>query len=121
MFGFFKKKPSAEDSAKACSALARNATIDVVLEKGDYKAFLITIDTDLNSFAHHSKHSDAKLKFIQTIEERIAHGEYDDPSAGIDMVEEMRKMTGWKANTQILRAVVGISNQQIFSWNPVAG
>ena len=41
MFGLFSKKPSQQDSVSYCTALAKEAKIDVVFENGNYSAFLI--------------------------------------------------------------------------------
>lgn len=119
MFGFFSRKPSKNDSVSLCASLAKNANIDVVLEKGNYSGFLIIIDADGSSLADHFiKYPEAQSAFITAIEERIENRQFEDPSVGIDMVIEMREMTGWKPDMTVVRAVVGRGNKPLFSWNP---
>lgn len=116
MFGIFKK-PSV-DSISVCAALANSANIDVVLENGNYCAFLIRIDADGASIAEHFKHPGARSAFVGAIEKRISNRQFDDPSDGLDMVAEMREMTGWKPNVDVMRAVILRGNKPLFRWEP---
>jgi hypothetical protein len=118
MFGFFRKKPSRNDSISLCALLAENANIDVVFENGNYSGFLIVIDADGASLADHFKYPEAQTAFIVAIEMRIKDRQFEDPSDGIDMVVEMREMTGYKPNMSVVRAVVGRGNKPLFTWNP---
>ena len=118
MFGLFGKKPSKSDSVAFCQDLIRQASIDVVLEEGKYKAFVVQVGTDAESLSTHFKHPEAQSAIISAVEDRIANREYDDPSDGIEMVQEMRQMTGWKPNTNVLRAVLARGGKPLFSWNP---
>ena len=118
MFGLFGKKPSKADSVAFCEALIRSASIDVVLEQGNYKAFVIQVDADGESLAAHFKHPEAQAAIMSAVEDRIASGQFDDPSDGVEMVREMREMTGWKPNTNVLRAVLGRGGKPLFRWNP---
>lgn len=118
MFGFFSKKSSTADSVAFCEALIRTASVDVVLEAGNYKAFVVQLDADAESLGTHFKHPEAQSAIISAVESRIASRQFDDPSDGIEMVREMREMTGWKPNTNVLRAVLGRGGKPLFSWNP---
>lgn len=118
MFGLFDKKSSVKESISFCASLAQRARIDVALEGGNYKVFIVTIDADAASLANHFKFSEARSAFVEDIEERIANRQYDDPCDGIDWLEKTRELTGWKANTNVVRAVIGRAGKPLFSWNP---
>jgi len=118
MFGLFAKKPSKSDSVAFCQELIRQASIDIVLEKGKYKAFIVQVGIDAESLSAHFKHPEAQSAIISAVEDRITNHEYKDPSDGVEMVREMRQMTGWTPNINVLRAVLTREGKPLFSWNP---
>jgi hypothetical protein len=118
MFSFFSKKPSTQDSVTYMSTLAKEAVIDAVLENGNYSGFLISLDIDAGgTYVKYFANQEALEAFIGSIEERINNGNYNDP--GDDgMVKEMREMSGWKKNLNVIRVVLGRGNKSLFQWNP---
>jgi hypothetical protein len=118
MFDWFGKRSSRQNSIRTCTALATDAQIDVVLEAGNYAGFLIRIDTDGGSLAVHFQHPEARSAFVGAVEERIRAGHFNDPGRGIDLVAEGRELTGWKPNTNVLRAVIGAGDRSLFNWDP---
>jgi len=118
MFGFFKRKPTATDSINTCIRLADAANIDAGMEDGNYSGFLIYLDANPSSLAVHFKHQEALSAFIEAVENRISNGRFNDPGAGLDMVAEMRSMTDWKPNLDVVRAVIGQGNKPVFRWGP---
>ncbi|MCK9381944.1 MAG: hypothetical protein M0P95_12900 [Sulfuritalea sp.] len=118
MFEFFTRKFSRNDSVSLCATLAKNASIDAVMESGNYCGFLIVIDADGASLAPHFKYPEARTAFISAVEGRLKNGEYQDPGDGLDMVMEMRELSGWKPNFNVGRAVIGRGNKPLFNWNP---
>lgn len=118
MFGFFSKKPSLADSINACTAFAKKANIDVVMENGNYSGFLIFLDEDVSLLVDHFKNKEAISAFVGAIEEKLSNRQFNDPSDGIDMVVEMREMTGWEPNMNVVRAVFARGNKPVFRWEP---
>ena len=118
MFGLFSKKPSQQDSVSYCTALAKEAKIDVVFENGNYSAFLIFLDLDGSLLISHFKYSEAQSAFVTVIEARIHNKQFNDPSNEINMVNEMHNLTGWKKNLNVIRGVFTRGNKPLFSWNP---
>ena len=118
MFGFFSKKPSEANSINTCTALAKNANIDAVMENGNYSGFLIFLDEDVSLLVDHFKNQEALSAFVGAIEDKLSNRQFTDPSDGIDMVAEMREMTGWKPNMNVLRAVFARGNKPVFRWEP---
>lgn len=117
MFGFFSKKPSKQDIVSYCTKLATEARIDVVFDNGNYSGFLIFLEADGSSLVNHFKSQEAYSAFVEAIEQRVRDGQFDDPSNEISMVKEMRELTGWKKNLNVVRAVIGRGNKPLFSWN----
>lgn len=118
MFSFFSKKPSALDSVNYLTALAKEAVIDAVLDNGNYSGFLIFLDIDTGgTYVKYFAHQEALEAFVESIEERINNGNYNDPGDE-GMVKEMREMSGWKKNLNVIRVVLGRGNKQLFQWNP---
>lgn len=99
-------------------ALAKTANIDVVMENGNYSGFLVFLDEDVSLLADHFKNQEALSSFISAIEEKILNREFTDPSDGIDMVAEMREVTAWKPNMNVVRAVIARGNKPVFRWEP---
>jgi hypothetical protein len=118
VFNFFRKDPARDESVQRCGLLAREAKIDVALEAGRYAGFLIRIDEDGTSLAPHFKHPEARTAFVDGIESRIRNGNFKDPGADIQIVAEGRGLTGWTAETNILRAVIGRGETPLFTWEP---
>lgn len=118
MFKFFRKRESREDSVHVCESLAREAIIDVALEAGNYAGFLVRIDADGASLAPHFQHPEARSAFVDGVEARIRTGQFKDPGDGMEIVAEGRRLTGWEADTNVLRAVIGRAGTPLFTWNP---
>lgn len=118
MFDFFIKKQPIQDPICYCTKLAENARIDAAMKDGNYHAFLVFIDIETIIFTKYFNHPDARSAFLEIIETRISDWDYDEPSGDIDMVKQMRKMTGWKRNLNVVRTVVGLDNKPILNWNP---
>ncbi|MBS0587040.1 MAG: hypothetical protein JSS37_03590 [Proteobacteria bacterium] len=107
--------PSKVDSMAFCENLIRNATVDAVLDNGNYMAFLIHVDADSSLLEEHFKCSDAVTTMISAVEARIANRQYNDPTDGIDMLDGIVRR---KPNTNVMRAVVGRDGKPLFRWNP---
>ena len=118
MFSFFSKKPSTQDSVNYMAALAEGAVIDAVLEEGNYSGFLIFLDIAAGGpYVKHVAHQEALEAFVEAIEDRINNGHYNDPGDE-GMAKEMREMSGWKKNLNVIRGVFGRGNKSLFQWNP---
>lgn len=115
---FFRKRPSPDESVRRCASLAREATIDVALDAGDYAGFLVRIDEDGASLAPHFQHPEARSAFVDCVDARIREGKFNDPGADIEIVAEGRRLTGWTPDTRVLRAVIGRGETPLFTWEP---
>lgn len=118
MFGLFRKKAKETDSISTCIALANDAAIDAVMENGNYTGFLIFLNEDVSTLAGYFKNQDAMSAFIGAIEDKLSDGQFNDPGAGIDMVDEVRELTGWKPNMNAVRAILDRGNRPVFKWEP---
>ena len=117
MFSFFSKKPSTQDAVSYMTALAKEAVIDAVLENGNYSGFLIFLDIDAGgAYVKYFAHQKALEAFVEFIEERISNVNYNDPGDE-GMVKEMREISGWKKNLNVIRVVLGRGNTSLFQWN----
>ena len=107
-----------QDSVNYMTALAEEAVVDSVFENGNYSGFLIFLDIDAGgAYVKYFAQQEALQAFVGIIEERIKNGNYNDP--GNDgMVKEMREMSGWKKNLNVIRVVIGRENKSLFQWNP---
>lgn len=106
------------ESAVFCDELVCAASIEVILEDGQYKVFVIQVDVDEDSLIVNLAHPEVQAAIVSAVERRIESGEYDDPSKYIEMVREMRAATGWRPNLRILRAVVDRGGKALLSWTP---
>lgn len=118
MFGFFRKKPTKADAVAYCEALIRKASIDVVLDQGNYVGFLVRVAADSAALADHFKFPEAWAAMISAVEHRIANRQYDDPGDGIIMVRDVRELSGWEPDTNVPRAVFGKGDKPLFRWSP---
>jgi hypothetical protein len=79
------RRPVAEaaqiDPLKTCSDLASQASIEVVLEKGLFSAFFIVLGSSGDDFITAIKDQKALQKFVNIIELRIKHRDFEDPYA----------------------------------------
>lgn len=117
MFGLFNKKPSLNDMVKKCIALAKTAHVQVVLEKGLYSGFIVTLDTNL--LATTLAYQEALHAFVGEIENRITCGNFDDPSKdlwGDPLLNSLRESSSRGSTKGLPRVVVSLKGEMVFKW-----
>jgi hypothetical protein len=113
MFNLFKKDNSQEEG----SNLAKQAKIDIVLEKGHISGFLIFLDGNPSSISKKLKNSELLTSFVSKIEDRIKNKDYEDPRNAL-FDDIMLEDTNEDDVSNVIRAVFSTNNQPLFKWQP---
>lgn len=111
----FGSKPSVSNLIET---LIRKASVDAVLENGNYMAFLVQLDADIEPFKAHLKNPEVQSAIVSLVEGRIASRQFEDPCDGIAMLSEVREASGWKPNLNVPRMVVGLQGKPLCKWAP---
>ncbi|SMO87362.1 hypothetical protein [Gracilimonas mengyeensis] len=113
MFNLFKKEKPKEEG----SNLAKEAKIEIVLEKGHISGFLIFIEGNPSSISDKLKNNSLVKTFVSTIEDRIKNKDYEDPRNALfdDLILEDIKEDDV---SNVMRAVFSTNNQPLFKWQP---
>lgn len=117
MFGLFKKKPSLEEAVSTCVELAAQSQIQVVLDKGLYSGFIVTLDT--KNLANHLIYQEAISAFVTEIDRHITNGRFDDPSKNLwgDPLLDVLTNRSNRGDTKGLpRIVLSTKGEPVFKW-----
>ena len=114
-----RQQPASAASVAFCNSLIRDADIVAIVEDGEYKGFLVKVDTDRASLSQHITHLKARAALFAAVEGRIADGEYRNPGwlgphdpASLMMREQLMRRAA-----SIPRVMAG-RGVPLLSWDP---
>lgn len=119
----FDNQSDADISTTNLQDIASTAKITPIFHNGNITALKIEYQTskdgDATDFYIKSKIKSSSFDhFTKKIDARIKNGDFIDPTSDIEILNDLRKITDWKANTSAPRVLCNENGDPIFTWLP---